>query len=226
MKRRNQIHQSQSGFTIVELMIATVISTVLLLVITFGVVHFTNDYYKGVNSSNTQATAQNAIDVITQAVQFNASGTVATNGTQGIFCAGTQVFLYTLGKQLTGTPSSSNWGLYQLNNPSSNCVTPGSTAGGTELLSKYMRLTSINLSQIGATNVWNLDMRVAYGDSDLLCRPAPSIPVGSQGNCQSGPAFATAATVSGNDVTCKITTGSQFCTVTDLTTAIGQRITN
>lgn len=226
MKRRNHLPRSESGFTIVELMIATVVSTVLLLVITFGVVHFTNDYYKGVNSSNTQATTQNAIDAITQAVQFNASGTVGTSVTPGIFCAGTQVFLYTLGAQLTGAPSSSNWGLYQLNNPSPNCVVPADTSGGTELLSKYMRLTYVDLSRIGTSDVWNLELRVAYGDSDLLCRPAPGIAVGAQGNCQSGQPFALGANVKGHDVACKITTGSQFCTVTDLSTAVGQRITN
>jgi prepilin-type N-terminal cleavage/methylation domain-containing protein len=214
---------SQAGFTIVELMIATVVSTVILLVITFGIVHFTNDYYKGVNSSATQTATQTAIDSITQAIQFNASGTVATDGTQSIFCAGTQVFLYTLGKKLSAAPSSSNWGLYQLDNPSANCVTPPVTTGGTELLGTNMRLAAINLVQQGTSNVWRLDIRVAYGEPELLCRT--SITGTTQGSCANNATnYNSSSVVSGDDVSCKLQTGSQFCSVVHLTTAIGQRI--
>jgi prepilin-type N-terminal cleavage/methylation domain-containing protein len=215
----------QSGFTIIELMIATVVSSLILLVITFGIIFFTNGYYKGINNSTTQATAQNAIDVITQSIEFNSSGTVATDGTQGIFCAGTQVFLYTLGKALTGAPSAANWGLYQLNNPSSNCTIPGSTAGGTELLSTNMRLTNINLAQQGVTNGWQVDVRIAYGDPDLLCRS--SISGAAKGSCARGAVnYTVGDIVSGTDVICKLQIGSQFCSIADLSTAIGQRIVN
>jgi prepilin-type N-terminal cleavage/methylation domain-containing protein len=224
-RSRVRIASTQKGFTIIELMIATLVSSVILLVITFGVVHFTNDYYQGVNSTNTQTTTQNAIDAISQAIQFNASGTVATDGSQGIFCAGTQVFLYTMGKQLTGAPGPTNWGLYQLNNPSSNCTTPADTSGGTELLATNMRLAYLNLSQIGSTNVWQLELRVAYGDPDLLCRS--SINGTSTGSCNAGATDYTASDIiQGNDVHCKLETGSQFCSMTDLQTAIGQRINN
>lgn len=213
----------QVGFTIVELMIATVVSSVLLIVITFGIVSFTKDYYKGINASTTQATTQNAIDAVAQAIQFNASGTVATDGTQGIFCAGSQVFLYTMGKQLTAAPNSTNWGLYQLNNPSANCVMPAITTGGTELLGPNMRLAAINLSQIGSSNVWQLDIRVAYGDADLLCRT--SISGTTTGGCSSAAAnYMSADVIQGSDVQCKLRTGSQFCSIVHLSTAIGQRI--
>jgi prepilin-type N-terminal cleavage/methylation domain-containing protein len=222
--KRNTL-QHQSGFTIVELMIATIVSSVILIVITFGIVHFTHDYYRGINGSNTQATTQNAIDVIAHSIQFNATGTVATDGSQGIFCAGTQVFLYTMGTQLTAAPSSSNWGLYQLNNPSANCVIPGSTTGGTELLGKNMRLTYINLTEQGTTNVWNLELHIAYGDPDLLCRA--SITGTAKGSCQANATpYTTSDVIQGNDVECKSQIGSEFCSISYLTTAIGQRITN
>lgn len=215
----------QSGFTIVELMIATVVSTLILVVITVGIVRFTSDYYKGVNASSTQTTTQNAIDAVAQAIQFNASGTVPTDGTQGIFCAGSQVFLYTMGKALGGTPSVANWGLYQLNNPSANCVIPADTSGGTELLGPNMRLSVMNLAQVGSSDVWQLDIRVAYGDADLLCRT--SITGGSQGSCSAGATdYGASDIVQGSDVTCKIRTGSQFCSVVHLSTAIGQRVNN
>jgi prepilin-type N-terminal cleavage/methylation domain-containing protein len=221
MKRKSM--PNQAGFTVVELMIATVVSSIILLVITFGIVHFSNDYYKGINVSTTQATTQNAIDAVTQAIQFNSTGTVGTDGTEGFFCAGTKVFLYTLGKQFTTTPSVSNWGLYSLNNPSPNCVIPGSTTGGTELLAKNMRLTYVNLAQNGTSGVWSLELQVAYGDPDLLCRK--SITGNTKGSCdKTATDYTSTDLISGNDVECRTRIGSQFCSVVDLSTAIGQRI--
>jgi len=223
--KTKQNSRSQSGFTVVELMIATVVSALMLVVITFGIVHFTSDYYKGVNTSSTQTATQNAIDSIAQAIEFNATGTVATDGTQGIFCAGSQVFLYTMGKALNAAPSATNWGLYQLNNPSANCIIPADTSDGTELLSPNMRLSVMNLSEIGSTDVWQLDIRVAYGDADLLCRP--SITGTSTGSCNAGATdYAASDLIQGSDVTCKIKIGSQFCSVVHLSTAIGQRVKN
>jgi prepilin-type N-terminal cleavage/methylation domain-containing protein len=220
-------HNNQSGFTIVELMIATIVSSVILLVITYGIVHFTNDYYHGINASNTQATAQNAIDSVAHAIEFNAGTTTGVDGitSSGVFCAGTQIFLYTAGKQLTAAPNATNWGLYQLNNPSANCVMPPDTSGGTELLGTNMRLAYIKLEQQSGTNVWNVDMRVAYGDPDLLCRK--SITGTTKGSCQPGAtAYQTSDTLQGNDVTCKTQTGSQFCSISHLSTSVGQRIGN
>jgi prepilin-type N-terminal cleavage/methylation domain-containing protein len=71
--------EKSSGFTIVELMISTLVFSVILLVVTFGIVHFTNSYYRGINGSTTQDTARTIVDSVTQAIQFS-SGTI-TSGT-------------------------------------------------------------------------------------------------------------------------------------------------
>jgi prepilin-type N-terminal cleavage/methylation domain-containing protein len=222
MKR---IASDQTGFTIVELMIATVVAAIILLVVTVGIVHFSNDYYKGVNVSTTQTTTQNAVDAISQAIQFNATSTVGTNGSEGFFCAGTKIFLYTMGKQFNATPSSTNWGLYMLNKTSSNCTVPGVTTSGTELLGKDMRITYLTLSQ-NADGVWGLELQVAYGDSDLLCSTAVS--GNTKGSCAQTAADYTSSDVitrdSTHDIQCRLRNGSQFCSVVDLSTAVGQRI--
>ncbi|HSX43098.1 MAG TPA: prepilin-type N-terminal cleavage/methylation domain-containing protein [Candidatus Saccharimonadales bacterium] len=209
----------QAGFTIVELMVATVVSAIVVLVITFGIVHFTSDYYRGVNSSATQAATQNAIDAITQAIQFNATDTSSTNGTEGFFCAGSREFIYTLGKQ----PNSSIYGLYEFDRPAGNCAMPSPVpAGGTELLDSHMRLADIDLQKIGVTATWSLTVRVAYGDPDLLCSPKQG---SSTGGCTPGAAnYANSAVVAADDLQCKTQTGSQFCSVSALSTAIGQRV--
>jgi len=230
MRKRNPtILKEQSGFTIVELMIATLVFSVILVVITVGVLHFTSSYYKGVNSSTTQTTAQNAIDTISQAIQFSASGTAGTDtAPSGVFCAGSRMFLYSLGVQYQGaTPSSSNWGLYMFPNPhTSNCTTSGigSFAGGTELLASGMRVTNVSLTTVNATkNLWQLSLTIVYGDSDLLCNSKLSGT--TRGSCQQTAAtYSVTDTVSGDDVTCKSQIGSQFCSVAALSTVAQQRI--
>ncbi len=219
----------QSGFTIVELMIATLVFSVVLLVITVGVLHFTSSYYKGINSSTTQTTAQNAIDSVSQAIQFSSNGSAGTDvSPPGLFCAGSQMFLYSLGVQYQGgTPSAANWGLYMFPNPhTSNCSTTGigSFAGGTELLGKGMRVTNVSVLTIDPVkNLWQISLTLTYGDSDLLCRT--TLGGGTKGSCQqTAPTYALTDTVSGTDVSCKSQIGSQFCSVAALSTVAQQRI--
>lgn len=70
----------QSGFTIVELMIATVIFSLTLLLITLGLLRVTRTYYKGVTSDRTQQTTRAIMDEISQAIQFSGGTIVATPG--------------------------------------------------------------------------------------------------------------------------------------------------
>ncbi len=68
---RRKSPRDSGGFTVIELMIATIVFAVILLVVTAGVLQFTRQYYKGINSSNTQAAARAIIDDMTRAIQFN-----------------------------------------------------------------------------------------------------------------------------------------------------------
>lgn len=88
-----------------------------------------------------------------------------------------------------------------------------------------MRLTAISLQNPSGGNIWTLEMRVAYGDPDLLCRS--SIIGSAQGSCAKGAtSYDNTSPITGSDVLCKSQIGSQFCSVADLKTTIGQRITN
>lgn len=214
----------QAGFTIVELMIATVVFSLVLIVILTGVLHFTAAYYKGVNSSSTQVVAQNALDAITQAIQFSGMGTttsVATNGSLSYFCAGNKEFVYVAGQEYDGgTPSSNNPGLYEIN--SASCSSTPTITNGTELLGKNMRVASVSLSQDADNAAWNVKLVIAYGDGDLLCNTGKD---GNTGGCNPGDgSYAPTAAVVGEDVRCKLTTGSQFCSVSALSTAVTPRV--
>ncbi len=71
MKYRHKSSSSSAGFTIIELLIATLIFSLVLILITTGVMQFTRQYYKGIISSNTQNTARAIIDDVTRTIQFN-----------------------------------------------------------------------------------------------------------------------------------------------------------
>lgn len=64
--------RNSEGFTLVELMIATSIFSVILLLLTFGLLGIGQNYYKGRNSVRTQDTARRIMDEISQAIQFSA----------------------------------------------------------------------------------------------------------------------------------------------------------
>lgn len=223
--------QSQAGFTIVELMIATLVFSMVLLVITFGVIHFTSSYYKGINSSNTQTTTQGAIDNITQAIQFSAGGTDpgGTSGSDAYFCAGNLLYLYTPGLVYSGgTPAAGAWGLYAITNPYvGNCTDSGLTAaqlaGGKELLGKNMRVTGISLVQGADPMLWMVSIGIAFGDPDLLCNNDLSSGTGACDDSQ--PSYDATTPVVGDDVRCKATIGAQFCSVATIQAMVQQRST-
>lgn len=221
---------NQRGFTIVELLIATLVFSTVLLVITFGVIRFTNSYYKGLNSSTVQTTTQNAIDVITQSIQFSAVQSVGTDdvadaGESGYFCAGRKLFVYDTGNVYRGDPATSK-GLYMMDRVGINCV-PRAPANGTELLGDKMRLAYIAVENApgGTHRVWQVSIRIAFGDADLLCNS--NITGTTKGSCKAGAtSYSATDSVAGQDVICKITTGSQFCSTSALSTVAQQRIVN
>lgn len=220
------------GFTIVELMIATLVFSVILLVITVGVIHFTAAYYKGINSSTTQTLARSISDEVSQAIQFSgAQPIVATTGfpaNTGVICVGNQEFYYNLGQEITSSTSTALhvWNVAYgecYNSPASGANYYKSAASGystgKELLQNRMRLTQFDVSDIdgGATDTFAVNVGIAYGDDDLLCAPESV-----SNSCRSDAANITDFTVP--DLNCKPDTGSQFCAVINLTTNAQSRL--
>src|SRR6266545_6126580 len=102
----------RSGFTIMELLIATVVFSVVLLVVTAGILQIARVYYKGVTEANTQNTVRTIIDTISQAIQFSggdvtSTPAITTPGSSYAFCVGNQQFSYTSGWQVEDSPNVS-----------------------------------------------------------------------------------------------------------------------
>lgn len=211
-----------AGFTIVELMIATLVFSTILLLITVGVLYFTHTYYSSINRSTTQNTARAIISSVSQGIQF--SGTpVATTADTGsnYFCAGGNMYIFKLGVQYQGaTATATNPGLYVVPSPS-GCASPAGVnynrPDAQQLLGKGMRIANFTVTGIGS-QLYAISLTVAYGDNDLLC--APQSVTGSCGNNT----VLTDGQLSAGDIACRAQTGSQFCAVSSFNTTVQQRV--
>ena len=214
---RNTHRAKQAGFTVLELMVATTIFAIVLMVLTVGVLSFSRDYFSSVTRSNTQTVARAIMDDIAKTIQFGQ--TVPQSGVSGgtqVLCIDNVEYLYTIGTQVsTVVDSAKHQGKYGLVKrvPASACGSsaPDITSGAAffnsstdkELLAKNMRLSDLSVTPAG-TDTFTIRVRVAYGDDDLLgVTPTTSV---------------------WNTLSCKSGSGSQFCAVSDLSTTVQQRI--
>lgn len=223
MKRNNHRHDNtSSGFTIVELMIATAVFSTILVAITVGVIHFSALYYKGVYTSETQNAARDISDEIANAVKFGAGdvvgipvsdeqGGIPQKGDFITFCAGGYVFATTLGQQYDGTATTT--GLYMQPKGNDGCTTDDNVSQRKQLLAKNMRVSAIQLYEnVGQPNVYTFKITLAYAPSDDGDDDSTSVLTTT-----ADPAFS-------GTVHCKSGAGSEYCAVSSLITTIQKRI--
>lgn len=222
---------NQKGFTIIELLVASVIFSVVLLGATTVIIQIGRMYYKSITSTRTQETSRAVMENISRDLQFSDSksfrqdytgsgipdtqwATTAptaptspnpNNGSPFYVCAGGNRYTYWLGKQV----KEGNHGLVIQQAPNGACSSP--VAGsGTELLGENMRLTAFSVTRPTASSgTYNVSIGVAYGDFDLLS-------TFSQTN----------ETIEGNlaDTLCLGGIGSNFCATSSLDTVVKRRI--
>ena len=207
-------NQRARGFTIIELLVATVVFSVVLLVVTAGILQIARVYYKGVTESSTQNTARNIIDVVSQAIQFSGGNVTATAavpspGTSYAFCVGNQQFSYTVGWQVENSPNTvlnQSWhALVQYAVPGCASSSPAQNVrnqavNGRDLMGSHMRLANLVVTPLGS-NQYRVQVRVVYGDNDLLFNPTAA-----NASCRGFKA------------------GTQFCSVADLSTVVVKRV--
>lgn len=209
MKR---IHKTnQEGFTIVELLIATAVLSMIILLTTVMITSIGNLYYKGVIQSRTQANARTITDDISQHLKFTdgdvwQSTQVYSGKTINSYCINGARYSYIVGVQL-GQINHVLW----RDVPSGSCapvditlVNPlnadgSASVGGTEMIAPSSRLTAFSITQTTLTSPLSISVGVAYGEVSLT----------------------TAA--SGPDVRCLGGAGDRFCASVYLATTVTQR---
>lgn len=186
----------EDGFTIVELMIATAVFSVVLLVISAAIVQIGRLYYKGITGARTQEVARSVLTDIADTVQFG-NGQItsrlqnAGDDRFGSICVATQHYSYALGKQI----ANGQHGLVLKDVPSGCSSEPvqnlSGAVSGQELLGDKMRLANfsvvprdlykVTLQNVGG-NPWGLvgAIRAATGmdvaQTWLLVQAAQSTP--------------------------------------------------
>jgi hypothetical protein len=200
--------RAQQGFTVIEFMIATFVFSTILIVVTTGVIYFTNGYYRGINSSTTQTTVRNATDIITQSIQFGSAQVVlpqnVADGSQNWFCAGGYIFTYKTGVLYRDGENSleDRPGLYMRPMKDAACtrLAAADFIGGQQLLGNNMRVTHLSLKPQVGDELYELQLKIAYGEDDLL----------------------TATT--GSTVQCRPGKGSQYCSVAEVMVSAQKRV--
>jgi hypothetical protein len=207
----------------VELMIASMVFAVLLLVVTAGVMSFSRQYYKGIVTTKTQTAARNIMSEVAQSIQFGSNvytDLVDPSGLAGM-CVDNKLFSYMIGQQVKdrGGVAAQHQAYHGMvvdttgsacadtTLPSTLPTNAGLATGQRELLGDNMRLGALDITNDGSTYI--IHVRVIYGDDDLLS-PAVS---------SSTTADEWGATVCG-----AASRDSQYCAVSDLTTTVQKRL--
>lgn len=181
---------NQNGFTILELIIATTVFSVMLLLASAGIIQIGRIYYKGLITTRTQDTNRAVVDDISRSVQLTGNNTISYSapGPAQAVCIGTTRYTYRLNVILDDTNPHVLWVDKII--PGGGCSTPplnqqvpsdhdsnsDNTASGRaiqkELLARNMRLETFNITQVGTT-LMQVDARVIYGDTDLTTGTPP-----------------------------------------------------
>jgi len=212
----NNIHNKPNGFTIVELMVAITVFTVLLLIASSVVTQITRLYYKGVIISRTQNSAREITDGVTRTLQFSSGQTVSqvAAGPVNYLCVGQTRFTFVLNKKIVAGSTINEHALWQDkivtpancsdNPPDLNSSNPGGNEGreGRELLENNMRLKTLTVTGPNAIGIYDIVVSIIYGDDDLITFDSSSNPISCKG----------------------AVAGSQWCATSEFNTQIYPRV--
>ncbi len=203
-----------SGFTILEVLIATMVFTVVLMICVQVVTRIGQLYFKGVTTSQVQDLTRNLLDEFSQQIQFGSAIPIPDTISGGdpstplIFCVGDNSYRAIMNRKLgdSGVDTVLKRKAY------SGACTFSSTwfDDATELGIRNMRI--LKLSIIRSTTdpyIWSLNIRLALGDTDILEYSSAStdLPaVYGSANCKSG------------------ISGSQFCATSELNSTLLRRV--
>lgn len=205
-----KIIKKQQGFTMLELMIASAVFSVVLMLCSLALIQIGRAYYKGVTSIRAQDATRRIIDDISQSIQFSdttiTETSLVTDKAQA-FCIGTKRYSYILNKQLSDnpTPTQSKHVLVSDVLPTCNAsdvqdLNGTLSSGSREWLEPSMRLLNLEVSKGSSNTVYKIKVRLAYGDDDLFDDKDLT------------------------NVICNSGAGSQFCAVSELTTYVRRRL--
>lgn len=209
--------RSLGGFTIIELIFATLIFSMVMMVILVSVFQVARIYYKGVSISNTNEVARTTVEDIANDVRFaNTADTTNINKTPtGWFCVGLHRYSFVKFVKVTNASinNKQSTGIRQdvVNSGCPNPNTPTSGKDARQLLGPDMQLN--NLVFNCANGACTVGVHIIFYGADNLVFKSSAHP-----NTPSAALKDPDATCSGNLLS------SQFCAAVDLQTKVLQRL--
>ena len=208
---RVSVSVSERGFTIVELMIALSVLSIILVISSMTMIQLGKLFTKGTNEANVQTITRNVMNDVASTIQLN-SGKFVQNG--NAFCIGTQRYTINPGQAIGSSVTTTYHALWRdtITN-SANCV-PHNLSGpgeptddaatfstpnsGAELLSHLMRLNAFTIHDDGSS-IYTITVTIIYGDDDTL---------------------------NASHTACAGGVGSEYCAVSSLTDTVVKRLNN
>lgn len=217
----------ESGFTIIELLIATAVFSMVLVIVTMGFMSLSNAYFKSTVTAATQSTTRDIADTLGKAIQF--SGPLPQFGTKDLpsgvklyqICANNRKFFFVPNVvYLGGEATEENPGLYV--QPYSNTCDAEilDKNKGTQLLGENMSIANLDISYF-SNLTYTIKLRVMYGQQDMFCSATPSrFAVACDGSPGSNAIFGRMI----DSLRCK-TDDNYFCAVATSDTTVKKRMT-
>lgn len=230
-----KVKGAEKGFTIIELMIATSVLSIMLVMATVLMINIGNLYYKGISQASIQDNVRSITDEISKHLELGDNFFLRTSGSEQSYCIGSTRYTFILYKQIGSNAASPDnqitHVLWRDNNP-----TPGScpsslpnlalntpSSGGTELITPHSRLLYFNIT---GSSPYSISIGEAYGDSDLLCDNGTANDCTAQaspGSIVEKLAAGTFPAPAGN-IRCRGSLGEQFCATASLDTTVVKRL--
>ncbi|MEK7059199.1 MAG: prepilin-type N-terminal cleavage/methylation domain-containing protein [Patescibacteria group bacterium] len=234
---KSTINRRQQGFTIIELMIATCVISVILLMVSVIMINIGNLYYKGISQSRVQGNVRSLTDELAQRLSLSSAPPLrqtSPNGSISRLCIGDTSYTYTIGVQIgtnadqirhviwrdTITPGTCD----QPSNGYLSTATPSAT--GTELITARSRLSAFCVGVLSGgvctpamASPYPITIRIALGENDILCSPSTA-----SNTCNDQAASLTLSETMAGDLTCKGKQGDSYCATANLTTTVIQRL--
>lgn len=192
---RSQIRKNNRGFTIVELLIATGVFSLMLLTMSALIIEISRLYYKGTVITNTQTAARELVESVSQPVRLD-NATVYDGYTHTLsgpyeaksVCIGKKRITYAVNLSSGSTYDETKkiiphpvWE-DEVNAPSEcsdaskrakieDVTPPNGPAGkpGKDVVGENMRLINFDVSETMSTpGLWNISVGVIYGEEDLI----------------------------------------------------------
>lgn len=204
------LKNNQKAFTIIELLIASTVFSMIILGACATIIQMSRLYYKGIIVSRTQTAGRNLAETIAREIQFQ-GGTITTldappnkileiNGTRYKFAINKQQ-----GKDIPHAIVKYEYITSPPNDPDLNDTDLVSSTYR-DILGNNMRILNLSVSEVGGggaatAGLYSIQVVIAYGDTDLLDFPADLAGTTCKGNIA----------------------GSQWCSVVKYNTMVYQR---